>query len=222
MNAVVLVVLGVVVLGIAVLLVLGHLGAKKRRGELEAMGLTMGFRYAAEDRGLVAELSSFEVLGRGHSREACNVLSGSLSGLDVRLADYTYVISSGNHRATHQQTVCVLRSRDLSLPHSLLRREIKVFDAVRERLGGQDIDIPDDPEFSSAFVLQGEDPAAVVRLYGQAVRAHVKRFAGQNVEIETRGDTMILHRGELVRPEALRELSDQGIEVLAALRNGTR
>lgn len=103
----------------------------KRRQEVEATALSMGFQFRADAPDLVDMAPTFALFGRGHSRQARNVLSGSRSGLDVWLADYSYVTGSGKDRAAHPQTVCILKGREVRLPHSFLRREVGIVDAIR-------------------------------------------------------------------------------------------
>lgn len=211
-------IVGFVVL-VVVLVVVVVRSEKKRRQEVEATALSMGLQFAADVPDLVNVAPTFEVFSRGESREAHNVLSGQRSGLDVWLADYSYVTGSGRDRRPHLQTVCILKGREVELPHSFLRHEVRIVDTIREKLGGQDIDFDDDPGFSRAFVLQGQDPEGARRLYGPAARVHVLRFAGKSIELETKGDTLVMHRCELVRSDALLEFLEEAVQTLAVLRD---
>ena len=89
-------------------------------------------------------------------------------------------------------------------------------------MGGQDIDFEEDPGFSKAFVLQGTDAEATRRLFSAAVRVHLLRWKGRRLELEVAGDTLLLHRGALVKPEDLRELLQDGVDTCNVLRSALR
>ncbi|HPS77932.1 MAG TPA: hypothetical protein PLS53_07245 [Thermoanaerobaculaceae bacterium] len=191
---------------------------RKRREELAARALEMGLHFAGDAPGFVEAAPPFKLFGRGRGRKARNVLTGSQSGVEIALADYQYTTSSGKNSHTHRQTICLLTARGTALPQSFLRREGAVLDAIGQKLGGQDIDFPEDPDFSKAFVLQGENPEVTRRLFGAAVRMHLMRSAGTRIELEARGDALVLHRGVRAKPDELRELLQLATETFRLLR----
>jgi hypothetical protein len=193
---------------------------RKRREALAAKALEMGLRFAEAAENFVESAPPFKLFSRGRGRKARNVLSGSQSGVDISLADYQFTVSSGKNSHTRRQTICLLRADGVQLPRCFLRREVALFDAIGEKLGGQDIDFPEDPDFSRAFVLQGADPEATRRLFGGAVRTHLMRYAGTRIELEAGGDALLLHRGVRVKPDELRELLQQASETFRLLRQG--
>jgi hypothetical protein len=194
---------------------------KKRRAALAGKALEMGLLYSETAPHFLEGAPPFKLFQRGRARKARNLLSGSSSGFGVAIADYQYTVSSGKSSQTHRQTVCLLQADGVRLPHCFLRREVPFFDAIGQKLGGQDIDYPEDAAFSKAFVLQGEDPEATRRAFDAGVRTHLMRFAGTGIELEARGDTLLLHRGAVVKPEELRDLLQQAIETFTILRRGT-
>ncbi|MCU0290817.1 MAG: hypothetical protein MUF10_02350 [Thermoanaerobaculaceae bacterium] len=218
-NSVILVILGLVaVLGVVWALTLAN--ERKRRDAIAAKALEMGLRFAEDAAYFVESAPPFKLFSRGRRRKARNLLSGSRSGIDITIADYQFTVSSGKNSHTHRQTICLLRARGTELPHCFLRREVALLDAIGERLGGQDIDFPEDPDFSRAFVLQGADPEATRRLFGGAVRTHLMRHAGTRIELEAGGDALLLHRGGRVKPDELRELLEHAAEAFRLLRQG--
>lgn len=191
---------------------------KKRREELAARALEMGLHFTEDAQGFVEAAPPFKLFGRGRGRKTRNVLTGSQSGVEIALADYQYTTGSGKDNHTHRQTICLLTARGAALPQSFLRREVPVLDAIGQKLGGQDIDFPEDPDFSKAFVLQGENPEATRHLFGAAVRMHLMRSAGTRIELEARGDALVLHRGVRAKPEELRDLLQLATETFRLLR----
>ncbi|MDJ0847796.1 MAG: hypothetical protein QNK04_05345 [Myxococcota bacterium] len=102
---------------------------------------------------------------------------------------------------------------DLRVPHFFARRQIALFDWLGRTFGGQDIDFPQDEAFSTAFVLQGEDEAATRELFAPSLRQALLRHDGTSLQLEGRGDTLVLHWGRLVEPETLRQNLDTLIEL---------
>jgi hypothetical protein len=88
-----------------------------------------------------------------------------------------------------------------------------LFDFLGGLLGGQDLDFDDDPEFSAAYVLQGEDEAAIRGLVDAPTRAWFSARAGQNFHFESAADTLMFHTGRRVGAEQVRELMEQALQV---------
>jgi hypothetical protein len=220
-----LAVLVVALVGVIILvLVLVNLAAKKRREALAAKAVRMGLRFAAEVPGFAESLPPLRLFERGgtRTRRARNLLTGRYSGSEVTLADYSYTVSSGSSSTTHRQTVCIVTCPGAAFPPSFLRREIAVLDALGQAFGGQDIDFEGDTEFSRAFVLQGRDAEATRRLFSAAVRLHVLRWKGRRVELEVKGDTLMLHHGALVEPDELPDLLQDAVDTVNVLRSALR
>ncbi len=191
---------------------------KKRRQAMSERALEMGLQFSAQAPEFVDNPPPFKIFARGYGRKMRNLLAGRHSDLEVAIGDYQYTTGSGKNSHTHRQTICLVRAPGARLPQAFLRHEVRFFDAIGQKLGGQDIDFPEDLDFSKAFVLQGEDPEATRRLFDGAVRTHLARFAGTRLELEVRGDALVLHRGEQVKPEELRDLLQQAAETLGLLR----
>jgi hypothetical protein len=196
--------------------------AEKRRREAWAeQALRLGYTFQADDAGLVAGLSALELFSRGDSRKASNVLSGRGAGADVVLFDYSFTTGSGKSRATHLYTVCVQRSPALRLPHVVITPEIRFVSRIVELFGGQDIDFPDDEEFSKKFVVKGEDVDAVRRLLVPPLRSNLLTFRAGYSSFEARGDTWVLACNQLIKPEQAAEFLLRAAETVNLLRSGS-
>ncbi|MBI4914833.1 MAG: hypothetical protein HY825_03225 [Acidobacteria bacterium] len=212
-----LIILAVAALGVGIFLLVR--AAERRRREAWAQAAaSLGFAFATEAPTFLAELAGFKVFSRGHSQKVRNLASGDSWEGTVHLADFRYVTGGGKSRATHDQTVCVLRLPGLALPHFYLRREVPVLDAIGEMLGGQDLDFPEDAAFSRTFVLQGEETDAVRALFDPVVRERLRGFADPRLHAEGRGDTVVVHRGRPIRPDSARELLEATAAIAALLR----
>jgi len=60
--------------------------------------------------------------------------------------------------------------------------------------GGQDIDFPEDPEFSRRYRLRGTDENAVRELFHVGVRQHLAGDGGWSIEGD--GDWVLVFRGD--------------------------
>ena len=87
--------------------------------------------------------------------------------------------------------------------------------------GSRAIDFPDDSDFSRSFLLEGRDEVEIRRLFDRDLRQRLLHSAGESVTVEGGRDTVLLAPGELVRPEAARELIRKGTDLLALLARKT-
>ena len=215
MEGVVVVVIIAVVLGG---FVWNHLAEKKRREALESLASDLGFRFSLEDGSILSRLGSMKIFSQGRSQRARNVLRGDAGGIEVVLTDYQYTTGSGKNRTTHHQTLCILSSASLDMPHCFLRPQSRLFDFLGKVFGGQDIDFEEDAAFSSAFVLQGENEHAVREVFDESARAYFLRSRQQDpkglTQFEAGGDTLVLNPGKRRRPDELQGLMNQAFEIL--------
>ena len=98
-----------------------------------------------------------------------------------------------------------------------MRPERMLWDAIGQALGGQDIDFEEDPQFSGAFVLQGEDEAAIRELFDDKIRGWFTDRSGHNFHFEALGNTLVFHLGKRVPPSQAPELMDQAIQIMKLL-----
>jgi hypothetical protein len=162
--------------------------------------------------------SGLSFFKRGRRPKVRAGVAGRTWGVDAVLADYQYTTGGGNSQSTHRQTVCVLRDGGLDLPHFLLRPEHGMFDRIGEMFGAKDFDFNEDSAFSQAFVLKGEDEAAVRTLFDPTVRAQLVQAAGTRLFLEGKGETLLLHRGRLLDTERAGELLQQAVQLAPLLR----
>jgi hypothetical protein len=190
---------------------------KRRREAWMAAALELDMQYKREDPGLITRHGAFKLFGLGHSRRAQNVLTGAQRGAQLCLADYRYVVGHGKNQSVHFQTICILQSPRLRLPHFFLRRQRALLDFLGKLFGGQDINFDEDPAFSKAFVLQGKDEALVRGLFDAGLREFCLRFQGSGLQLEAQGDTFLFHEGRKGDPAKSRELVERAFELLTVL-----
>jgi len=196
---------------LAVVLVVTMSTARKRREAWQAVAPKLALRHL-RDVPMAGRFPGFKLFSLGRSRVSDNLLEGSSGSVRVLLGDYRYTVGRGKSATTCRFTVCILEKAGLGLPHSFLRPQ-NLFDALGKLLGGQDIDFAEDPEFSRAFVLQGEEEGAIRSRFDRPSRswlvAHKQRIKG----FEARGDAIAFF-AEPTPPEEAPQLLDEALQLL--------
>jgi hypothetical protein len=176
-----------------------------------------GMQFLGSRNDLLAEYGHMQTLQVGRMRRLYNVISVDSRELLVLAGDFRYQTRTGKNRHTHHRTICVLRSDRMNLQSCSLRPERKLLDSIGSMLGGQDIDFAEDPEFSDAYVLQGDDETAIRGLFNAEVRAWFAERVGQRFHFEARGNALVFHTGGLCRPSDVPRLMDQALQIMKLL-----
>jgi hypothetical protein len=190
----------------------GGLGAfafyrvKQRREGFQAWAGANGFAVAGDDQAAASALEPFQLFTAGRNPTVKNVLRGQRDVGHVLLCDFHYVTGSGKNQTSHLRTVCVVRTQGRVAPTFQLRRQRAVLDSMGKLFGGQDLDFPDDPAFSKAWVLQGPDEQAVRRFMGFPLRGWLTESAPAELMAETEGERLLVHLGRALKPAELSEL----------------
>lgn len=195
---------------------------KKRSQELEGIARELDMEFAgAADDALVTKLQQCVLFTKGRRRIAKNVMSARSTsdrgGAEwTAIFDYQYTVGGGQQSHTHRHSVLAIESSALRAPNFTLQPE-GLFAKIGAAFGSQDIDYEDDPEFSRLFVLKGEDEAAVRDFFGAKLRSNFRQRKGVTVAVA--GGTLYFFRGQRrEKPEALRSLISDGLDVFEAVR----
>lgn len=145
--------IGLVVL-VPVLVVQANRRAAERRAGLASYAQAREWEYRAQDPALVDRFRGAP-FGRGHSRQAVNVLLGRYDGRAFTAFDYLHATGSGEDRRSHRCSVIALNlgvtAPDLAVgPTTTLRRWV-------DALSGRDITIGD-PLFDDFFTVHSPFP----------------------------------------------------------------
>ena len=215
--------IAIVVVAVVALVYFQRMMQQRRVEALQSAGTGLGLFLASESdtAALQSSLSSFHLFTQGHSRRLIGLIQGVARGVPVSIFDYRYSIVSGNdNRRTREQTVVGFELAGAALPAFALRPET-VWNRMGTWLGSQDIDFESAPDFSSRYVLQGKDEAAVRGLFTE--RALAFYAARPGLCTEGSGDRLLVYRADKrVKPEALSAFRDEGLEVLALFRPETQ
>jgi len=142
---------------------LGHLAAKKRREEMQALAAELGWRfYPDKDSSHDEEYAHFEIFRRGHSRVAFNTLIGSveIDGRQIytKAGDFRYRVTrgSGKNRRTSTYTFSYLIFHLPFTTPTLVIRPEGLFDKIAGAFGFDDIDFESEA-FSRRFHVKSSD-----------------------------------------------------------------
>ena len=184
---------------------------KQRREDLSAEASRLGFEFRPEFQPqLVDRLVHFGLFSRGHSRRAWNVMDGRAGDVKVLLFDYVYVTGSGKYRQAWMHTMILFESGRLQLPAFSLRPS-SFRDKIANAFGQQDIEVEASPEFSAAYVLQGEDEDLVRGFFPESVVAYCTRHPG--LWVEGKGEQLVYCGGRIV-PAEMAGFFQEGLDVL--------
>lgn len=210
-----------IVIAIVAIAVIGfvvtNMYEKKRTKGWEEISQQPGMEFLGERNDVLSRYGHIKAFQVGKSRRMKNAISVQSGEVRIVAGDFRFTTGSGKHKHTHHRTVCVLESSMMNVTHCSLRPERKLFDAIGQAFGGQDIDFEEDPQFSKAFVLQGEDEPAIRELFDGSIRAWFTERAGRNFQFEALGNTLVFHSGRRVPPSEAPALMDQAIQIMKLL-----
>lgn len=189
----------------------------KRTRRWQAVANRPGFHFLGTSQDLLDRCRRLRMFKAGRSHDIQNAVAVDSGALRIVVADLRYRTGSGKNSSTHRYTICALQTADLNMPHCYLRPERRFFDTLGGLLGGKDIDFDEDPQFSAAYVLQGDDEAAVRQVFDEDVRTWFAERVGQALQFEAEGDTLVFHNGKRVSPEDAPEHMDQALQIMKRL-----
>ncbi|MBN1434185.1 hypothetical protein JW921_05450 [Candidatus Fermentibacterales bacterium] len=200
---------------VAGIIALAVLSQKRRTKRWREVAERNGFEFAPVDDQAISGLP-FDLFKRGHSRRNRNSMKWYSGPLRMQLSEYQYTISTGRSSTTVRQAVLLVLDESLGIAPFSLRREMGVLDWLGEKLGAQDIDFPEDEEFSKSFVLKGEEHATRSR-FGADLRAYLIQNRRSFSTLEGAGSALLLARGRTLKAESYHEFVELGSMVHSML-----
>ncbi|UCG15253.1 MAG: hypothetical protein JSV19_08135, partial [Phycisphaerales bacterium] len=166
MEILYIILIHVALVAVAVVFLVVHVGSEKRRREsLEQVAAELGMTFEADGAHLLGgALASLHLFKQGRRRKAANVLHGRFNKFDVDVFDYRYTVGGGRSSSTLRQTVACFHLADRQLPGFEVRPE-NIFHKIGSVFGYADIDLDEHPEFSSRYLVRGQDEAAIRELF---------------------------------------------------------
>lgn len=214
-----LLIMAVVGAMIAIGAIAGLYAEKKRREAVQAVADDLGLAFYRDgDSRLVDQLADLQLFSKGRSRRIANMIQGETEEVVMGIFDYRYTTGSGKKSHTYRQSVVFFRAMDLSLPHFEMRPQ-GFFHGIGKIFGYQDIDFESHPRFSKTFVLRGTNDELVRATFDGKLLSALEQKPG--ICLEGRGTDLIFYRhGKRAKPHQLRELMQEGFDVLAMFRAG--
>jgi len=128
-------------------------------------------------------------------------IGGRWNGRAFTAFEYRYTTGGGKSSHTESFSVMQWDGDDVALPRFCCTPE-GFWDRLAQRFGRQDFDFPEDPAFSDAYQLQGDDEAAVRGAFTAEVRRHL--LANPRQHVAGAGHELFWWRpGRLPKPDDL-------------------
>lgn len=203
---------GTAVLVMTGILTLKHARALRRTREMRALARRMGWRFQANaPMDVVPDRKRFGLFTVRMHQRVRNHLSGTVGEYQVAVFDLLYSTTGDSGTPPTEQTIVHVSSSLLELPAFSLRPE-RVFHRPGDRVGGADIDVRNDPEFSQAYHLAGQDQEAIRNLFDSRVRAVYKRHPSSASDASG-SDLLFWKRGELASARDVAALVQTAIDL---------
>lgn len=153
--------------------VAGVVASRRRREALEHYCLTRGYGFEGGRPGADAALAAaFPLFSQGRHRRWGPTVTGRIGGCPFTAFEYSYVTGGGRSTSRHRVSAVLWELEGVSLPRFVLTPE-GVLNRLAQRFGVQDFDFAEDPVFSRAYQLQGDEEDAVRRLFSSPFRAYL-------------------------------------------------
>jgi hypothetical protein len=191
--------------GFLALIVIGaiyaHRQAARRRNELTALAVRLGWTFRSEnDRTLAEQLGAPRCLQQGSNRYAYNVLEGRYHERTIRAFDYHYETystdSKGNRQTNHHRFSVAVLETGLPLKPLLIRPE-GFFDRIGEFFGMDDIDFESN-QFSREFHVTSPDRRWAFDVIHQATMEFL--LEAPRFTVELHGPRVLVYRGGHFQP----------------------
>lgn len=157
-----------VVLGVGAVAAIGALAFaadRRRQAALAEYCLVRGYRLERERHGAQDALAeAFAIFRQGRNRRWRWTINGSMGSRPFTAFEYSYVTGGGNSNQRHRFAMILWEAPEAQLPRFSLVPE-GFFQRLGQRFGVKDFDFDEDPEFSRAYQLQGDEEAAVRALF---------------------------------------------------------
>jgi hypothetical protein len=207
------VILGGIVVAVAIWLM--HRYEKKRTESMSNIAEELGLTFFPEGHpDLVSKLQLLPIFNKGRDRKMRNLMTAETEETQLAIFDYQYTTGGGKNQHTHKSTIASMIKDDLRLPHFSVRPE-GFFDRVGAVVGFQDINFDDHPDFSRAYVLKGENEAAIRSFFTKDM---LDLFASKkDVMVEAGGNVICFRRKGRQSPEQIADFMAECYEFMNAV-----
>jgi hypothetical protein len=153
------------------------------------------------DNSILETYAASDLCGKGHSKEASNIIWGDFGAGKVCYFDYSYTVGSGRSQSTHYCCACAFHG--LCVWRRLLVRPEDFGDKAAGFLGFEDINL-DNAEFNRKFFVKSEDKKFAYDVLSQ--RAMEFFLAHPGLTMEMQADYTLLYRSGTLSPDHVERL----------------
>ncbi len=211
------------ILAIPIILIIIAAGIHKRsqdksHGPYSSVASSVGLYFRDKSPSSPYE-SDFPLFSKGIRREFEDVIYGKMDEIDVKIFVYKYEEIRGTNSllTANRQSFVLLQSSNINLPKFTLHPE-DIFHKIGSIFGYQDIDFNSHQEFSSKYLLRGDDEVSIRKLFNNAVLLHFTKNTRICVEA-CRDKFLYYHPRGVIRPKDIRSFLDEGMLVFNLFRN---
>jgi hypothetical protein len=200
---------------LAAFLISSHLENKRRErviGLAKELGLELNWILPDEDRAIFHQ---FQLVQKGRNQKTNLSLVADDGSTRINLFDYSFVTGSGKNQQTHHWVISLCRDESLQAPAMQLK-PATFFSRIGTLIGFQDIDIPDAPEFSNAFVIQGKDVEGIRKFLDSSRRDALLKHPKQTCALLNQHLLIVRERKKLDAPN-IKPLLSESLALVQAL-----
>ncbi len=185
---------------------------KERTRQMQLAAGQLGWNFVPEaDWNMIPGLDRFTLFTQGHGKQIRNMMYGEARGIKAAVFDYIYTTGSGKHQTTHYQSVVYLEPGNQVVPFFSLRPE-HFLHRIMTAFGYQDIDFGQRPEFSSRYILRGQDEPAIRQTFTDGLLSFYESYA--DTCTDAGGNQFFVFRaGYRCQPQELESYVGLGLQV---------
>ena len=162
------------------------------------------FALFADKRGVLgkrpdaeADAKAAKVMDMLGNLDVTNRITGTTGRHEFRAFDFRYSSDQGSRMAERTTAFLIsLSGADLPSIRLIPRASAGVVGKLFAKLGGNEIELSDQPDFGQVFILRGSDKRAVEALFGLGLVSRLDQLGREfaDVTVEAAGDQLLLYR----------------------------
>ncbi|MFN9714147.1 MAG: hypothetical protein ACK57G_10175 [Planctomycetota bacterium] len=202
-------------IGLVIWLVASHREKKRRERVIQLakeLDLELNWILPDQEQGVFGQ---FQVVQKGRNRTTNLCLIADDGETRIALFDYSFITGAGENQRRHHWVVSLCRMDALDAPAMQLK-PTTFLSLVGSLIGFQDIHIPEAPEFSKAFVIQGNAPEAIRQFLNAARRDAFLRDPKQTYALLNR-HLLIVRENQKLNAPKIKPLLGESLALIQSL-----
>lgn len=199
------IIIAVIVLWVSVYMLMKR-SEEKRTEQFQQAASELGRPFFPKGDGTLLErLDHFYLFSRGFNKRILNLLYGKSDNGELLVFDYQYITGGARSRKAWNQSVIYFRSPTLDLPLFAVRPK-----GLLQNKQGIDFEIH--PQFSKAYLVEGENELEIRQLFGEELRIFFQ--VHQEISVEGENDQLIIYRHKKrIEPDEIQQFKQEGQQV---------